>query len=132
MCKCRQSEVSRKFRKLILNFDKISINTYIFRSSNSTSGVGDSTATPKMAEEMDDDQSSDLNENDPDEAMDVTEVENNRFQKENHLLKNLPYYKELQAETEEYLDKIITNLVNTILSQDFQIGVTIYTKSLKT
>ncbi|XP_035710341.1 proteasome activator complex subunit 4A isoform X3 [Folsomia candida] len=85
-----------------------------------------------MAEEMDDDQSSDLNENDPDEAMDVTEVENNRFQKENHLLKNLPYYKELQAETEEYLDKIITNLVNTILSQDFQIGVTIYTKSLKT
>jgi hypothetical protein len=71
----------------------------------------------------------DINYNE-NEIMDVEEV--SRFQKENHLLKNLPYYKELQSETEEYLDKIITNLAKSILCNDFQLGVVIYTKSLKT
>lgn len=92
-----------------------------------------------MAENMEHGLDSDLsseafdpNSNHEIESMEVEMEEGVHFQKENHLLKNLPYYKELQDETEEYLDKIITNLARTILSHDFQLGVVIYTKSLKT
>jgi len=55
----------------------------------------------------------------------------NKFQKESIFLRHLPYYEELKEETEEYLDKMILNLAKTVLAQDFQLGVNIYTKTLR-
>lgn len=58
--------------------------------------------------------------------------ERTKFQKESRFLKLLPYYKELQEETEEFLDKIIRNLTKAVLCQDFQVGGILYTKGLWT
>jgi hypothetical protein len=79
---------------------------------------------------MDDESSGTFDPNGSDEKMD-TSIGVEKYQKENPFMKHLPYYKELQIETEASLEKIIINLAKTVVCQDFQLGVVIYTKSLR-
>ncbi len=119
--------------------------TFFYRSTATSTAAPTTTISRSMGDPMDEDDTSssesalDVRMIDSDAAMmnvnkriDEEDEEESKFQKENHLLKNLPYYTELQIETEEYLEKIITNIAKTIICHDFQLGLVIYTKSLKT
>ncbi|ODN05852.1 Proteasome activator complex subunit 4 [Orchesella cincta] len=84
---------------------------------------------------LDDDPSSELIEiNGADDPMDgsSSSVLPRKFQKESTFMKLLPYYEDLQGETDELLDKTIRNLTKVVLCHDFQVGGVLYTKCLWT
>lgn len=85
---------------------------------------------------VDDDTSSDtldvVNSNEPTVADQSTSGPRKKFQKEGAYVQLLPYYEELQDETEEMLDKTIRNLSKAVLCNDFQVGGVLYTKALWT
>ena len=57
-------------------------------------------------------------------------VSKSKYQKENVFIHLLPYYNELEAETEELLDKTLVNLSKAIVGRNVLKGFSLYAKSV--